>query len=889
MAGLFTYMVLLSIALGIGFAYVSDILVSLDPELEHMENYRPKQVTRVLDKDGNLVGELFEEKRELVAYSDIPRQLIEALVATEDKNYFHHHGIDPEGILRAAWVDLKAGNLKEGGSTLTQQLAKDMILSSSKTIERKLREVFLALRINQRFTKEETLEIYLNQVEFGHNIRGIGAAAQFYFGERVSELSLEECATLVGLLKAPTKYSPIKNPKRSVERMRVVLSRMAAEGYLSQREEQRVRDSTLRLAGAREAVRRVVNNPYFMDYVSRDLADPGMFGSRKSPGTLTAQNHLTFDDIREQGYIVRTTLDPRLQETCEHALRAGVISLEQTRRKHPWTWGDTDPEPWPASLSEGAVLDAVIDGSSQTSLSVTLAMNGAKVAVAADADQPARRWMTEYGVLGKGYHVRVVAHRLPAKQPTTGLAYRFTLMDEPHVQGAVVIMDVATGKVLALVGGTSYAESNFIRASQARRQPGSAFKPIEYTAALEQREKWLAAAVAAESQGLPEPDVYGFTPMSRLYDKYMEFKVGDKKWIPRNYHNDYWDEVTVRFALEKSLNVASIDLMMRFAGAWPRGVRLTGDMARRLGIDSPIGDNLSVTLGTSECTPLELCTAYATLANGGVLNRPWVVEQITRLDGLQVYQYAAAPSIAVSAQTAFLITRLMQNVVENGTAVRAGRELGHNFAGKTGTTSEFTDAWFAGYGSGLCCVVYLGLDAKKSLGRGMEGAQAALPVWIDIMRRARELYPSQFREFQVPDKLVKLAVCASSGRLPVAECYEDRSVIEEYFLLGTAPYQYCDRHAVAPMEPVAPPSLVALLAEAQPGRPGAASNRRIRNLGTPAARAPRIDPRRDDWWHVPLLRLNSGDALAPEPDAWEPMSLRMHSGDPAAPGADAFQ
>ncbi|MBE7560966.1 transglycosylase domain-containing protein [bacterium] len=452
MAALLAYMVVFSVLLGLGLAYVMDILESLDPELARMETYRPKQVTRVLDRDGALVGEIFEEKRELVPFSDMcqyeagqPRwYLIQALVATEDKNYFRHYGVDPEGILRAAWVNLKAGSIREGGSTLTQQLAKDMILTATRTWERKIREAFLALRITQRYTKEETLEIYLNQVEFGHDIHGIGAAAQFYFNKHVSELSLEECATLVGLLKAPTRYSPIINPKRSAERMRVVLARMREEGYLSERELARARDRTLRLAGRRGSVRRIVKMPYFLDYVSRDLAGSGMFGTRKSPGALSEQYKLTYDDIREQGFVVRTTLDPNLQEISENALRAGVRAIEQERRRHSWYWGDSEPPPWPTRLSDGAVLDAVIEASSEDTLTVRLSLDGSRVVVAASPEHPARRWMTEYGVLDKGFHVRVIAHASipPLTREVRGdKAYTFTLMDEPHVQGAVVLLE----------------------------------------------------------------------------------------------------------------------------------------------------------------------------------------------------------------------------------------------------------------------------------------------------------------------------------------------------------------------------------------------------------------------------------------------------------------
>ena len=812
------YAVTFSLVLGFGLAYVLNVMQSVDPQLASMETYRPKQVTRILDHDGREVGVIYVERRELVTYSDLPRELVEALVATEDKNFFSHPGVDPMGILRAAWVNYQSGTVRQGGSTITVQLAKDLFTTGAKTYERKIKEAFLALRITQRYTKEETLEIYLNQVTFGHNTHGIQSAAQFYFDKDVSELTLPECAMLIGLLKAPTDYSPRLHPKKAQTRMRVVLQRMVDEGYLTQREMESARDTTVRLAGNRRTVQLIPGLPYWWDYIRAHLAAPDMFGTAGSPGERSEKSGVTYDDLREQGFLVRTTVDSELQEYCQDALLEHIKNVEQERRRYNWHWGDDEPRPWPTRLSDGAVLDAVIRATDEARISVQLSHIGGNPTVSVAYD-PQGTWLDDYGVLRRGDHVRVVAHK-------DGDEWRYTLYDEPHVQGAVVVLEVGTGRILAMAGGTDYYESNFNRAWQGRRQPGSAFKPVVYTAALEERETWRQRAVEAEMQGLPSPRLSGVTITSPLNDSEKIYHFGNKTWIPGNYHGAYHGRVTVQYALEQSLNVATIDLAETMARNTREGLSLTANVARRLGIESPIGDNLSVVLGTSELTPLELASAYATLANGGLYNKPWSVESIRRLDDLLVFHHEAEPHQGVSPEVAFLTTRLLENVIQNGTGRRA-RELGRYLAGKTGTTNEYTDAWFAGYSSGICTVVYLGFDRKKSLGRGMQGSHAALPLWIDVMKKTRDLYPADFREWEIPDGLVHLSVCTSSGRLPVTECHATHTVIDEYYLRGTEPYEYCNVHTFVTMEPRRRPSLVSLL-QAPPEAPAAEGTRRVR-------------------------------------------------------------
>jgi penicillin-binding protein 1A len=787
--------VMVFIALGLGLAYVKTTLSGLDPILDKMEDYRPKQITRMLDSEDNLVGEIFEERRELVDIRDVPRHLIEALVATEDKKFFNHSGVDPVGILRAVLANVKSGHRGQGASTITQQLARNLFTSREKTYGRKIREALLALRITQRYTKLETLEIYLNQVPFGHNAHGIQSAARFYFDKDVSDLDLVESAMMVGLLKAPTRYSPYLHPQRAAQRRRVVMQCMVRSNYLGEREMKRARDQSLRLAKRRTyTVSQDIQAPYFWEYVRKQLGSREYFGSAKKPGMLSAEHgNITYDDIRAKGFNIETNLSITLQDSAKKALRTQVKLLEQERRLHPWHWGDKEPPPQPEKISDGVELDAIIVRPEKRRVWVSLPIlkDASKlVAIPFDYD---KSWLPIYGVYKEGYYVRVIAHKLSTKDPNSGLSYRFSLLDEPHMEGAVVVLEVASGKILALVGGMDYYESNFIRAAQAMRQPGSAFKPVVYAAALEQREEWLKEAHNAARRARPAPQPYGMTLASRLYDMPLTFTFNGKEWSPGNYHGDVNGPVTVRYAMEKSLNLASIDLMMRMNKSSRWGIRETQNMAKRLGISTPVSNELVVSLGTSDVSPLEMAAAYASFANGGIYNQPYAIKRMLRQeDGRVVYKHKMKSHLALSPRTAFLTTRMLESVVRRGTGTKANMPW-WTVAGKTGTTSDFSDAWFAGYSSGVCCVVFLGLDRKKSMGIGMEGAHAALPIWMEVMQAAREIYPSHFREWDKPDDIVEMRVCRYSGLLPRPDCPQYSRTMTA-FIKGTEPTHHCDLH-----------------------------------------------------------------------------------------------
>jgi 1A family penicillin-binding protein len=594
--------------------------------------------------------------RDWISLADLPPHVLDAILAVEDHRFYRHHGVDPIAIARAMWENLRRGAVVQGGSTITQQLAKNLYYSSERTLLRKFKETMAALVLENKFTKDEILESYVNEIYLGQAgsvaIYGVGEAAHRYFGKPVQKLTVAEAALLAGMIKAPNTYSPLKAPQVATKRRDLALGRLREEGKLSDTEWRAATKVPVRVAPGRE---RVTDAPYFVDYLLRHAE--GATGSPIPPGAK-----------------VFTTLDPVLQRIAEETLQTGLTRLE-----------------------------------------------------------------------GKYSSLRRKA--------------------EP-VQGAVVALDPKTGSILAMVGGRDYRQSQFNRAVQARRQPGSLFKPFVYLAAFE--------AGRANKEG-------AITPATLIVDEQISFPTENAAWSPQNYDQQFRGPVTVRTALEQSLNVPTVRI------AHAVGMHPIVSLARDLGIQGPLEENLTTALGTSEVSLLEITGAFGVLAQSGRFVSPAAVAAMVASTGESLWHDLADGRQVVSPEAAYLVTSLLQGVVERGTAAKV-RTMGLEaiLAGKTGTTDEYRDAWFVGYTPDLVIGVWVGFDDGSAL--GLSGSAAALPIWIEL---ARQIIPSASPEFSVPSGVVTRAIDPETGQLATSKCPRE---VEETFIEGTEPTVYCQVH-----------------------------------------------------------------------------------------------
>lgn len=619
------------------------------PEVQALESYKPSITSRVYSDSHQLLAEYFVENRTPVILSDVPEALIKALVATEDTRFYSHHGLDYRGIARALYRNVRSGRILEGGSTLTQQLAKVLFLTPERSYLRKIKEMALALKIEQRYTKQEIMTLYLNQIYFGSGAYGVEAAAQTYFGKQAKDLSLAECALLAGIPRSPKYYSPFKSRESAFSRRAHVLNRLVATGNITgdqAREASRIPlpvQPTVQHKGPAPA-------PYFVEYIRQKVEE--RFGS---------------SILYSGGLNIYTSINTTLQGHAEQALITGLDKLElKLERRHK---------------------------------------------------------------------------RL---QP---------------LQAAIIVLDPATSHILAMVGGRDFSKSQFNRAWQALRQPGSAFKPIVYAAAVER----------------------GFSATDLLSDTALSFKIDAKKtWTPENFTRTYQGDVTLRKALAQSLNIPTVRLLSKI------GIEDTIRYARTLGIKSPLKAVLPLALGSSDVTLLELTSAYSVFANGGVRLEPVAILSITDSSGRILSSSDQLPIQAMKPETAFIITNLLKGVVERGTGWKA-RELGRPVAGKTGTTNDYRDAWFIGYTPSLVAGVWVGFDDQRSLGPKATGSRAALPVWLDFMKQAHQ--NQEPVDFSIPNGILFKNVDPRTGLLSTEHC---KRSLREAFLPGTEPRKFCE-------------------------------------------------------------------------------------------------
>ena len=619
------------------------------PEVQTLESYKPSITTRVYSDSNQLLAEFFVENRTPVLLSDVPEALIKALVATEDTRFYSHRGLDYRGIARAMYRNVRSGRILEGGSTLTQQLAKVLFLTPERSYPRKIKEMALALKIEQRYTKQEILTLYLNQIYFGSGAYGVEAAAQTYFGKQVKDLSLAECALLAGIPRSPRYYSPFKSRDSAFSRRAHVLNRLVATGTIT---EAQAREASRVPLPAQPAVQHKgpAPAPYFVEYIRQKVEE--RFGS---------------SILYSGGLNIFTSINTTLQGIAERALITGLDRLEpKLDRKHK--------------------------------------------------------------------------HLQP-------------------LQAAITVLDPATGHILAMVGGRDFSKSQFNRAWQALRQPGSAFKPIVYATAIER----------------------GFSATDLLSDTPMSVKVDAKKtWTPENFTRTHQGDVTLRKALAQSLNIPTVRLMSKI------GIEETIRYARTLGIKSPLKAVLPLALGSSDVTLLELTSAYSVFANGGVRLEPVAILSITDSSGRVLSSSDPLPVQAMKPETAYIITNLLKGVIERGTGWKA-RELGRPVAGKTGTTNDYRDAWFIGYTPSLVAGVWVGFDDQRSLGPKATGSRAALPVWLDFMKHAHQ--NQEPMDFSIPNGILFRNVDPRTGLLSTEYCKQS---LREAFLPGTEPRKFCE-------------------------------------------------------------------------------------------------
>jgi penicillin-binding protein 1A len=674
-------------ASGVLFAFAGDL-----PAIEALDDYSPGVITRVLGRDGSVVGEFATERRQVVTYEQIPEVLRHAIMAAEDQDFMTHGGFHPILMAYAAINDVVRSGRTPGRSTITQQLARQLFpesLGFERAWIRKIKEALVAIQIEKRYTKEEILTMYCNKVPWGNRTYGVEAASQLYFGKPARELTLEEAATLAGMLPAPQRLNPYSNIEASARRRAYTLDRMVEEGYVTAEEAAAAKARPIVTRG--EPSQPPSISRYFVEMIRTDLE--AKYGTQA---------------VYEGGLRVRTGLDPMLQRAANKALDDGLRRIDRQRgfrrpaRNILADKGDLDTwrDPrWPRELTEGEIVPALVMEVLGTDIHVRIGRSAGVIERSGYQDwsrRPAR------DLVRPGDVIEVGIRSIDAE---TG-RFSATLEQMPEVEGALVALDNRTGQILAMVGGVNFVRSQFNRATQAQRQVGSLFKPFVYAAAIDR----------------------GYTADSILDDSPASFVAGPNQppYEPRNYDREYKGPISLRDALAQSRNVPAIRLMEAL------GPRQVIGYARRMGMTSPIPEVLSVAIGASEATLLEITSAYSAFPNQGIRMEPLSVLEVVDRDGNVLEQHRPQAHEALRADTAYIMTNLLQGVVQRGTAASAA-SLNWPLGGKTGTTDDYTDAWFVGFDPDITVGVWVGLDQKRPIGNNQTGTYAALPIWRQVM------------------------------------------------------------------------------------------------------------------------------------------------------------
>jgi len=659
------------------------------PTFEQLQNIKPPLVSRVYAADSSLIHEFSIERRFWVPLEKIPQDLIHALISIEDRRFYTHWGIDIRRIMGAIAVDIMRGHYAQGASTLTQQLARNLYLTSRQSLERKIREAMTALQLESHYTKDEIIELYLNQVYLGGGVYGVEAASQKYFSKSVSDLTLNECAVLAGVIQLPEYYRPDKekNHPRTKRRRRQVLQAMTAMNFLSPAQARDVMADTIpnNPAKARSKIA-----PYFVEQVRLELSK--MFGD---------------ETLYNEGLTIHTTLDPFAQDSAEKALASHLATLQQSSNR---LFADSIQAYGAFKMSRQAYLESFDS------------------IYAANEDR--------YSRLPDSLKLRII-------------------------QGSVVGMETHTGAVKVLIGGRDFDESKFNRAIQARRQPGSAMKPIVYTAAIDS----------------------GFTPATVILDQPITLQTDEGVWQPENYGRKFYGPVPLRKALAKSINLVAIQVLQQI------GARKVVDYARRLGFEHRINAVPSLAIGACEVTPMEIARAYGVFPNAGVLVKPYFITQVLDENNRVVYEHSPEDEEVIPPSTAFIMADMLKDVVLRGTGASVYSSGFHRpCGGKTGTTNDYSDAWFVGFTPQMVCAVWVGVDERRSMGYGITGSRGAIPIWVGTMKALHDTLPSE--DFEKPEDVLEVTVCNVTNKLARKYCPQTRTeYIVEKSIIDT-----CDKH-----------------------------------------------------------------------------------------------
>jgi penicillin-binding protein 1A len=735
----FVVIAFIAVTGGASYAVITSVKHDL-PQITSLKNYRAPIGTQVFSDDDHLIGRIKIDRGIFVPLSQMPDSLKKAVVAIEDARFYEHGGLDFQGIARAMVKDVLSLSFKEGGSTITQQLAKVYFLTPEKSVSRKLKEMMLARKIEQSLTKDEILELYLNKIYFGHGAYGVEMAARTFFGKHVGDLSLAESAMIAGLIRSPQGYSPYNDMAVAKKRQELVLKRMAEERLIS--------GGQARVAMAQPLV---LKNLRANEEVAPYLVEQIRIYLEKKYGV---------EKVYEEGLNVKTAIDYRMQVAANRAVESGVRDLDKRQgwrgplaKKDPKDVDKLDAGKLakPSSFQPGEVVAAtVLRVEDKGAVILTRSGKGylpwADMKWAAGRDQGQKK---PSDILKPGYVIEVKPKGYDHEKRLA-----FSLEQDPGCQAALVAIDPWEGKVKALVGGVDFQKSEFNHATMASRQPGSAFKPLVYAVAMEN----------------------GFTPASVINDEPRSYDNGT--WKPANYDREYYGPTRLRDALVFSRNVVTIELLNEI------GVQKVIDLATKLGMPGPFARNLTLALGSGSVTPLELTSAYCAFANGGYDINPVTILRVTDRRGHVLEEHESPHDQVLSSDTAYQITSMLEDAVQRGTG-RLAASLGRPVAGKTGTTNDYKDAWFVGYTPNLVAGVWVGHDDEKSLGHGESGARAALPIWVRFMAPAVAADPPD--NFTIPDGLDFVEIDAATGLLPTAA---SQDVISEVFKKGTEPTQY---------------------------------------------------------------------------------------------------
>lgn len=747
--------------------YLATVTAQL-PDYTVLKDYQPPVTTRVHAADGTLLAEYARERRLFQPIETVPPLLVHAFLSAEDKDFFSHNGIAIDGVVRAlrdnALARLDGNNsIQGGGSSITQQVAKNFLLTSEQTWDRKIQEAVLALRIESTFSKDKILELYLNEIFLGLNSYGVAAAALNYFDKALYELDIAEAAYLAALPKGPNNYHPFRRTQQAIERRNWVIDRMVENGYVTPADAEAAKAEPLNVI-PRAAGSQLYLAEYFTEEVRRELAK--LYGE---------------DQLYGGGLSVRTTLEPRLQEYARRALMDGLIAYDHTRGFRGPQASIEIGDDWGAAVFAVQPLRDVPEW--QLAVVLEVSGNEARIGLRPDEDADGKPMPDRVEATLSGPEVKWVSKSLDSilkvgdvvyVSPVAGKEGIYTLEQVPEIEGSLVAMDPRTGRVLAMVGGFSFAESEFNRATQALRQPGSSFKPFVYAAALDN----------------------GYTPASVVLDAPVEIRNGDGSiWRPENYAQEFYGPQTLRRGIERSRNVMTVRL------ARDIGMPLIADYAKMFGIYDDMQPVLAMALGAGETTNMRMTAAYATIANGGRKIVPTLIDRIQDRYGATVYRHdervcegckaedwhgQGEPRILDNRQqvldpmTAYQITSMMEGVVQRGTGT-AARALNRPVAGKTGTTNDYKDAWFVGFTPELAVGVYVGYDQPRSMGSASTGGGLAVPIFTEFMAKAMAGRPAT--PFNVPSGMTTAWINPSTG----VKAFEGEAAIEEAFKPGTGP------------------------------------------------------------------------------------------------------